>query len=333
MVYIYKKTIGEKNYYYLRASERKGKKVISKDIAYLGNSIEEVRKSLDKIAHKEEIRKAYRTMHVFLETNYYLEKVKNLKLKKDEYLGKKLEEIEACRIHFNDKFNALDYKTKKEIMKSFLIEFAFNTTSMEGNTINLDEARNLLQEGLTPKDKTLREIYDLQNTEKVFFNLYDSNFSQEPNHNLIIEIHDSLMENIDVRKGYRTTNVRVLRSNFDATPAPYVKTDMDLLLKWYKENGKKFHPLVLATMFHHKFEKIHPFMDGNGRTGRMLLNLILLKNSYPPLIIHKKIRKEYLEAMRKADEGDLWKIEKDKYSNLILFDAQELIDSYWNIFL
>ena len=84
MVYIYKKIVGGKPYYYLRVSERKGRKVLAKDIAYLGNSVEEARKSIGKLPeYKDEIKRAYRGIHVFLESNYYVEKIKSLKLKKD----------------------------------------------------------------------------------------------------------------------------------------------------------------------------------------------------------------------------------------------------------
>jgi Fic family protein len=205
--------------------------------------------------------------------------------------------------------------------------------SIEGNTINLNEARNLLQEGITPKDKTLREIYDLQNSERVFFKVLDELKNKEITHDLIIEIHDKLLENIDLRKGYRTADIRVARSNFEATPAPYVKTDMDILLRWYGRNKNKLHAFVLASIFHHKFEKIHPFMDGNGRTGRMLLNFILLKNNYPPMIIYKKYREEYLDFMRKADESSPESSEKKDYSDLVQFNAKQMSESYWNIFL
>ncbi len=231
MVYIYKKIIGKKPYYYLRVSKRKGKKVIVKDLAYLGSSIEEVKKKLSGLSkYKNQIRKAYRTINAFLESDYYFEKVKKLKFKKDEFLDKKLIEIEACKYHYIKRFQKEHILTKKEIFRNFLIEFAFNTTSIEGNTIKLEEARNLLEEGLTPKDKTLREIYDLQNTEKVFFNLLD--LKKEINNKLIIDIHKMLLENIDNRFGYRLTNVRVLRTKFKSSPAQYVQTDMDLLLKW-----------------------------------------------------------------------------------------------------
>lgn len=330
MVYIYKKTIGEGSYYYLRTSQRKGDKLIVKDIAYLGNSLDTAKKALERLPkYSEQIRKAYKTINNFLESNKYLEKTQRLKLKRDKFIEyEKVLEIEACKLHFNTDFKKNNEVTKEEILKNFIIEFAYNTTSIEGNTIKLNEARNLLQEGLTPKNKTLREIYDLQNTEKVFLSLLES--SEEISHEFIQKVHSGLLENIDPRKDYRTTDVRVIKANFKATPAPYVRADMNLLLKWFNKN--KLHPLTLATIFHHKFEKIHPFMDGNGRTGRMLLNYILLRNNYPPLIILNKERKEYLEALRKADKISITEI-NENYKDLINFVANQMVKNYWNIFL
>lgn len=74
-------------------------------------------------------------------------------------------------------------------------------------------------------------------------------------------------------------------------------------------------------------------MDGNGRTGRMLFTYILLRNKYPPIIIHKKTRKEYLEALRKADKSGLQEFNTDNYLDLVQFCADELIEGYWNLFL
>lgn len=332
MVYIYKKVIGNKTYYYLRASGKKGKKAITKDLAYLGDSIEKARKALDNLPkYKEKIRKTYRIINLFLGSNYYLEKVRKLKLKKDKFLDKKLIDVEACRMHYTKKFQKLDQLTKQEVFKEFLIDFAFNTTSIEGNTITLKEARNLLEEGFTPKNKTLREIYDLQNTEEVFLKVLGS--KKELTHDLITGIHKKLLENIDKRTGYRTENVRIARSRFKSSPAQYVRADMDILLKWYNEQKEKLNPLVLAVLFHHKFEKIHPFLDGNGRAGRMLLNYILLKNNYPPLIIRKKFRSEYLDVLNEADKSNLPNTESRHYSELVQFVADEMVNFYWDIFL
>lgn len=322
MVYIYKKKIGEKYRYYLRLSKREGNRVIAKDIAYLGEDISKVKNELLNIhSYKNEIRKSYRKINIFLESNYYMDKIKSSKIKKDELLKNNIYDIEACHLHYKNNFLKLDERTKKDIFNSFLLEYCYNTTSIEGNTISLDEAKLLLDEGFTPKNKTLREIYDINNSKNVF--LEWKNFSIS--HKGIQDLHANLMKNIDNRLGYRLNDVRVFKSRFESSPAIYVKSDMDILIKWFNENKKKLHPFVLAVMFHHKFEKIHPFMDGNGRTGRMFLNIILMNFDYPPLIIEKKNRIEYLEALSFADEGN--------YSKLIAFCSHNYFDMYWNLFL
>ena len=329
MVYIYIKKAGNKNYYYLRASKRIGGKQVTKDIAYLGSTIEEAKKNLPIIAKdKQEMKKSYRKISILLETEYYNNKIKKLKLKKDDFLDNNLEDIEACKLHYNKIFQKLDKKHKEEILEDFAIEFAYNTASLEGNTITLEEAKNFFENGRTPKDRTLREIYDLQNTKNVLTWLFS--IKKSFNNNLIIEIHKRLMQNIDKRIGYRTKDVRVFKSHFEASLGIYVKTDMELLLKWYNENKGNLHPFVLATIFHHKFEKIHPFFDGNGRAGRMLMNYILIKSKYPPIVIYKKNRNNYLDALESADKINLTKTDKG-YKNLVDYVASEASESYWSL--
>jgi len=331
MVYIYKKVIYGKPYYYLRISKRIGGKIIVKDIAYLGNDALELEKKLNKLtSHKKEIRKAYHNIKKFIQGEYYLNKIKKLKLRVNPYVNKKsLEEIEAIKLHYNN-FLRKDNQTKEDVYKDFLIDFAYNTTSLEGNTITLQEVNKLLKENLTPKNRTLREIYDLQNTEKVFFDILKS--KQEINNALIIKIHDELLDKIDQRKGYRLQDIRVLKSHFKTTPYPYINADMKILLKLYTKNKDKIHPLVLAGIIHQKFEKIHPFADGNGRTGRMMLDYILIKNKYPPLIIKKSRRGDYLDAISKGDKADLNNIDAKYYKDIVGYLAEEMISSYWSNF-
>jgi Fic family protein len=332
MAYIYRKTIGDKSYYYLRISKRIKDKLVVKDIAYLGSNIEDVKNNLSKLhSYQKEIRKGYKSIKKALDSNYYLEKVRGKKLKEDGFLQKDmLEQIEAARLHYKTKFLKHDELTLKEAYKHFLIDFAFNTTSIEGNTITLNEAQHLLVENILPKDKTLREVYDLQNTESVFFWLLGNRpvIKEE----LAVMIHDRLLDRIDVRKGYRTHDIRVFKSRFESTPFMYIGTDMKLLFKWYEEQKKKLHPFALSVIFHHKLEKIHPFSDGNGRTGRMLMNFILIKNKYPPFVISNKRRKEYLDAMNKADLSGLTKTNLNEYGELVQFAAEEMISTYWNNF-
>jgi Fic family protein len=330
MVYIYKKTVAGKPQYYLRLSQRDGTRVIAKDIAYLGSSIKDVQNKLDNLKeYRQEIRKAHKNIQRVINANIWLEEVKSRKLKKNDYFDKLLEEVEACQLHFSSQFLKKNKKTRQDIFKQFAIEFSYNTTSLEGNTIKLAEAQKLLTQGLSPADRTMREIHDVQNTEKVFLEWEKYDLTNES----IIILHKDLMNQIDERTGYRLEDVRVFRSRFDVTPAKYVKADMDLLLKWYKKQKSKLHPFVLACLFHHKFEKIHPFMDGNGRTGRLLFNIILMQNQYPPVIIEKKLRSSYLDALSEADSSDLGSVDISKYKKLVQFAAKELIGQYWGMFL
>ncbi len=172
MAYIYKKLIHGKPYYYLRTSKRIKGKVVVKDIAYLGNNLSKIKTKLSSLQqYKKEIRKAHRNIKKYLESQDLLEKIKKVKLKENKFIDKEAhQKIEAIKEHYK-KFSKIDKKTKQEIFKNFLIDFAFNTTSLEGNTITLEQADKLLKENLAPKNKTLREIHDLQNTEKVFFSL------------------------------------------------------------------------------------------------------------------------------------------------------------------
>lgn len=148
MVYLYKKTIKGVPYYYLRLSKRVKERVVVQDIAYLGNDINDVERKLDTLhaAHKKEVRKAYRNIKKFLEQEYYLQKIIKKKIKQTPYLPQQHQlQVEAIKLHFQERFLKLDKKTKEEIYKRFIIDFAFNTTSLEGNTIKLEEAQKLLQ--------------------------------------------------------------------------------------------------------------------------------------------------------------------------------------------
>lgn len=326
MAYIYRKIINGNPYYYLRISKRVKGKIIVKDVAYLGNNISKI----DKSKYKNEIRNSYRNIKKYIQEEHYIKKIRSKKIKISDYFNlRDLEEIEAIKLHYNNKFLKFDEKTKNEVYKHFLIDFAFNTTSIEGNTISLNETNKLLKENITPKDKTLREIHDIKNTEKVFFNLINS--KKKINHNLIIDIHDNLLENIDDRKGYRIHDIRVFKTSFKPTPFPYIKSDIEILLKNFKLK-KNINLFALCSIFHHKFEKIHPFSDGNGRTGRMLFCFMLMKFGYPPIIIRKKTRNKYIENLNFCNKADLNDFSEKHYKKLIRYFKEEYVKSYWENF-
>src|SRR3989344_2173904 len=315
MVYIHVKRIGGKKYYTLRISVRDGENVITKDLCSLGSNLSKIKiEDLEK-KYRKEVRGSYDTIKKFLDTNYYYEKSKNKKLKKDEsFSHEQIINIDAILVHFNTKYKKLDKQTQTDFFNKFLINFAVNSTSIEGNTITLKEADRLINEDIIPKNRTLREVNDLTNTKKTveFFNETNPEITLE----LVEKIHDMLLENIDERKGYRNHEIKILGQLFKPSPARYVKADVKLLLDWLEKNKGKMHPLALVTFFHHKFENVHPFSDGNGRTGRVLMNYILFSLNYPPFVINRRFRKEYLDSMNKADASlkkGLIKISIDDY--------------------
>jgi Fic family protein len=132
----------------------------------------------------------------------------------------------------------------------------------------------------------------------------------------IKEVHKLLMQGIDTRLGYKKLPNYLLGRNVETTPPEKVEEEITRLIEWYKENLKSEHPLKISALFHGKFERIHPFEDGNGRVGRVLSNVILINNGYPPLIIRKSQRESYLKVLESSDAGAEINLERfflDKY--------------------
>ena len=189
--------------------------------------------------------------------------------------------------------------------ESFCSLFAYDSTGIEGNTLTLTETSFLLFEGIVPKEKSLREVHEVINHKKAFDYILD--YREDITKEFILELHklvviNTLRQDLLSQIGrYRTVQVFI---GMSVPPKPQdVPERMTSLLRWYSSNKNKLHPLVLASQFHAEFEKIHPFVDGNGRVGRLLFNFILHKNKYPMINIPKKKKMKYYEVLQKAQYG------------------------------
>lgn len=317
-MFVEKKIIGGRVYYYLKHSFRHGKKIKTKTLAYIGNKKDEKKiKKLKQKFNKQELDK--------IKKELFDEKDWN----KIFLSASEREKIEKIQKDFSLKIKKLDEKTKREMFDDFLTYFIYNTNAIEGNTLTLKETDLLLNKGITPQGRSLREVNDHLNARDIFYHLEKSRPAL--NEETIIDIHDSLMKKIDERRGYRKHNVRVIGAGFKTTPFKYIKSDMTLLMKWYHRNKKKLHPVVLASLFHHKFEKIHPFYDGNGRTGRVILNIMLLEKNVPPIILSNKQRKTYYNALSKADQINLTEIDEN-FEILVKFISTQVMKTHNTIF-
>ena len=167
----------------------------------------------------------------------------------------------------------------------------------------------LLFENITPR-KSLREINEIINHKKAFDFLMDC--EKDISKNLILSLHKLVVENTlnpelsgQIAK-YRSLQVYVRGAKWIPSRPEEVPREMAHLLSGYSKNKNKIHPLILAAYFHSAFETIHPFVDGNGRVGRLLMNLILNRNGYPMINIPNKKKHIYYNSLEMAQlKGEL----------------------------
>ena len=210
-----------------------------------------------------------------------------------------------------DEARPLPNSAISRIKQDLTIEWTYNSNSIEGNTLSLKETQMVLQEGMTVKGKSLREHFEVYNHEKAIDYLYGL---VNPNYTLrgidILSLHGLVLRSIedDYAGRLRNGGVRIMGANFTPPNANKVSDLLDELISFVNENPMGLNDITLATIFHHKLVWIHPFFDGNGRTVRLAMNLLLMRRGFPPAIILKNDRKKYYEALNQANKGSYHKL-------------------------
>lgn len=198
-----------------------------------------------------------------------------------------------------------------KIRESLSIEWTYNSNSIEGNTMSLRETQMVIQDGITIKGKSLREHFEIHNHDKAIDYLYSI---VNEDYNLrsidILSLHGFVLRSIedDFAGRIRNGGVRITGANFTPPNANKVSDLLDELIDFINTNPLELNDIELATVFHHKLVWIHPFFDGNGRTVRLAMNLLLMRSGFPPAIILKNDRKKYYEALNKANGGNYQKL-------------------------
>lgn len=195
--------------------------------------------------------------------------------------------------------NAID-----NLKKYFDVELTYNSNAIEGNTLTITETKVILEEGLTiGRGKSLREHLEVINHKEAIDYIEDIvskniNISEK----VIRDLHYIILKSIDNKNAgvYRKTNVLISGSEHRPVEYLLVHERMNELIDWYNENKDKLHPIFFAAEFHFRYVYIHPFIDGNGRTARLLMNLILMSKGYPITVIKTENRDIYMKALEKA---------------------------------
>ena len=261
-----KRRKGKTEYFYLQHSYRKEGKVVTKEL-YLGkkipDNIEEIKAKLMHEPHKA--------------------------------LSEKLEKI---RNNFQKEWKNVPPSAKQKDMQEIAIAFTYNTNAIEGSTITLEEARLIIEDKVAP-NKSIRDIREIESHAAVFLQMLKT--KENLSERLFLDWHENIFRETkpDIAGRFRSYPVRV---------GPYVAPDWHKVETLIKQltvfvNESSLNSVEVAARAHYMFEKIHPFGDGNGRIGRLLMNYVLWKNGYPMLIIEYAKRKSYYKALERTEEG------------------------------
>jgi len=217
----------------------------------------------------------------------------------------------------------------KSLRESELVDWTYNSNGIEGNTMTIKETKVVL-EGITIGGKSVREHLEVINHKEAILYLEElvaggNNLTEKD----IKDIHQLVLKEIDNEKAgkYRTENVIISGATHMPPNHLIARDQMEQLPKRMEQWTRKYHPLIVAALVHGEFVKIHPFADGNGRTSRLLMNFIAMKNGFPPLVIKKEQRFEYYDALDTAHTtGDY-----TMFANMILEIAERALDFYLSV--
>jgi len=216
-----------------------------------------------------------------------------------------------------------------QLKERFGVEMTYNSNAIEGNTLTLKETYWVIQQGITVKGKSLKDHLEAKNHKEALDFLYEmiehnKNFTFSEH--LVKELHSLIIQDIDKGIAGQYRNVDVFIAGTEHVPPSSIEVPFKMreLIDWAKKNYRKMYIVEFAAMFHHKFVHIHPFKDGNGRTGRLLMNIFLMQYGFPIAIIQKNDRQKYYRVLEMADNGN--------YKPLALFVTQAVLRSL-NIYL
>lgn len=219
----------------------------------------------------------------------------------DPRLAERLREKRAAL----DARRPLSPATLRLIHDDLAVRLTFHSNAIEGNTLSLRETQMVIEHGITIGGHSLREHLEATNHAEAYRRLLDLARGVEPiTINTILELHRLVTDHIlDEAGRFRQGSVSIRGSQLQPPSAREVPALMDQWVAWLYGEGQAYEVVTRAVLAHHGFLAVHPFRDGNGRTGRLLLNLLLMHAGYPPALLLQEWRLGYLEALSQADRG------------------------------
>ncbi|MBU1202039.1 MAG: Fic family protein [Nanoarchaeota archaeon] len=227
----------------------------------------------------------------------------NIDIVKNKFLAECRKEafydvFEIIKTKFNQEWKRLPPSAKEKMIQELSINFTYNTNAIEGSTISEEETRDIVAHGIAPS-KPLRDVKETEKHAELFKKIFSE--KQKITKQSIIHWHNKLFSETksDIVGKFRDYLVRV--GDYRAPDWQDLNKLLDDFFR-FQNSKNNMHTVEFAARVHYKFEKIHPFGDGNGRIGRLIMNSVLWDRGYPLLVIEYKKRKSYYKALRKDEE-------------------------------
>lgn len=235
----------------------------------------------------------------------------------------KYDYLDKLKYHLNQLRNLQSDK----VAKAFDIEYTYESNKIEGNTLTLQETALVIEKGLTIGGKSLNEHLEAVNHQNAIEYIKDiAKENESISERDLLQIHYLILQGINNEQAGKYRNLQVLISGAKhVPPQPFlVAKEMESLFLWYNENKDILHPVVLSAEMHERLVTVHPFIDGNGRTARLLMNLILLQNGFPIAILKGDTdsRLKYYSALEMAQVEH----NKEPFINLIAENVEETME-------
>ena len=199
-------------------------------------------------------------------------------------------------------YRPLPPETLKSLREYYRVGLTYTSNALEGNSLTESETKVVIEDGLTIEGKPLRDHYEAVGHARAYDYIYNITEKEGLAEEDILSLHRLFYQQIDAEKAghYRNVKVYISGSRYAVASVSKIPAEMQKLVKWYNDNEKKLHPVELAATLHQRFAFIHPFVDGNGRVARLLMNLALLRNGYTIAIIPAILRHEYIYSLETA---------------------------------
>lgn len=197
-------------------------------------------------------------------------------------------------------------ETLASLKSYYRVGLTWSSNALEGNSLTESETKVVIEDGLTIEGKPLRDVYEAVGHAKAYDFVYQLVARKELTEADVLMLHQLFYQQISAQQAgqYRTVPVFISGSNYAVTPPNKLAAEMKKFVAWFNKNELKRNPVEFAAIAHKKFVFIHPFIDGNGRVARLLMNLALLRHDYTIAIIPAVLRREYIAALELAHTGD-----------------------------